>query len=88
MGGWSLSADAGKIYLRQQNGKVQVYAADKAPEKPLQTLDLLYAKTDSVDPDTGQRDGMDMCVRGGKMLVSYRAHNAVRWINPADGSVD
>ena len=87
MGGWSLSADAGKIYLRQQNGKVQVYASDKAPEKPLQTLDLLYAKTDSVDPDTGQRDGMDMCVRGGKMLVSYRNHNAVRWVNPADGSV-
>lgn len=86
MGGWSLSADAGKLYLRQQNGKVQVYATDKAPEKPLQTLDLLYAKTDSVDPDTGQREGMDLCVRGGVMIVSYRDHNAVRWVNPADGA--
>ncbi len=86
MGGWSLSADNGNLYLRQQDGKVKVFSSATAPSTPTASFNLLYSGSDSVDPNTGQRDSMDMCVRAGKMIVSYRDHNAIRWVNAATGA--
>lgn len=88
MGGWALSVDGGKIYMLQQNGKVKVFNSTTSPPASASaTWNLLYDPADNVSSGSGQMGVMDICARGGKWIVSYKNHNAIRWIDPTTGAV-
>ncbi len=94
-GGASLAADGeGRLYMLQQNGYLQVI--DAAEGRPTATWDVLTQdkKRKSDGGPTffiyqhGKRvAGADLAARGETIVVSYREHEMVRWLNPEDGAI-
>lgn len=93
-GGASLACDgSGRLFMLQQNGYLQVIDAREGTL--LATWDVLpkdLKRKEDGGPtwfiyQHGHRvAGADMDARGETIVVSYRDHHRVRWLNPKDGA--
>ena len=87
-GGHALASAGGKLFLMHQTGRTPVI--DAAAGKRLTTWDLFWPGDDGKTDDEARKEvpkTIDLDAGGDQIVVSYTKHNAIRWLNPADGTV-
>lgn len=83
-GGHSMAVANGVVYMMQGNVRTQEF--DAASGKLLRTIDPIWDPDDRAHDDqmiVGTRH--DLAARGGTVVLSYTAHDAIRWIDPQTG---
>jgi len=84
-GGHSSACAGGRLYLLQANGAIIV--ADTDTGRRIARWDVQWDKDNPIKDSNGYVSFMDMDAHGDEIVVAYKARNAIRWLNPADGSV-
>ena len=89
-GGSALAADQnGRVYMLQQNGRLQVIDADNG--RLLDSWDVLPAGVARerflYQHTLGNIAGADVAAHGGTLVLSFRDQNVVQWLDTGSGAV-
>ncbi|WP_269526541.1 FlgD immunoglobulin-like domain containing protein [Coraliomargarita parva] len=89
-GGTAMASDQnGTLYMLQQNGYLQVIDGDDGSLEaswdvlPSDLTRDLFIYQNTMD----EVSGADLAAYGNTIVISYRDHNKVSWLNPANGSI-
>ncbi|MBN1558002.1 MAG: hypothetical protein JW951_07640, partial [Lentisphaerae bacterium] len=81
----AMGVDDGKIYILREYGRIQVM--DTEPDGPVLSECLAEWDYHYTESEAEYTDGMDMDVRGGRLLVSSEGDLVVNRLSTADGHV-
>jgi hypothetical protein len=84
MGAGAMAVAGNRLYLLQQNMKIVV--VDAGTGKKLGMWDVLWPGDGRPGPDDPLLS-MDLDAKGKTIVLSYRDHNALRWLDAVDGKV-
>lgn len=85
-GGVDLAVSGNNVLMLQGSGRI--FPLDRKTGARGNAIDIIWEEKDrSFTPNLASTQILDMDARGETLVASYANHDAVRWLNPADGKV-